>query len=93
MLLLKLHFQISALCALAIFGVLCLYWKKVTGNGWAQGDGKKRGPLARFGQFLKAVFYFLIVSVIPFVNLAAVWKVWEMATQKKEGADNADADA
>lgn len=89
--LLKLHFQISALCALAIFGVMLLYWKKITENGWAQGDGGKRGFLARFWELLKAVFYLLLASVIPFVNLAAVWEIWEMTAQKKERADNGDA--
>lgn len=91
--LLKLHFQISALCALSIFGVFSVFWRKIIENGWAKGDGKERGILARLGRFVYAVLLLLIVSAIPFVNIAAVWKVLETASHKKEGADNANADA
>lgn len=90
---LRLHFQISALCALAIFGTFFVFWRKIIENGWGKGDGKKRGLLARFGRFLYALCALLIVSAIPLVNIAAVWKAFEMASQKREGADNGDADA
>lgn len=89
--LLKLHFQISALCALTIFSVIFLCYRKIAENGWVQGDGGKRGFLARFWELLKAVFYLLLASVIPFFNLASVWGICKMTTQKKEDADNGDA--
>lgn len=90
--LLKLHFQISALCALTIFGVIFVFWRKIYENGWAKGDGKERGLLARFGVFVYAVLTFLILSVIPLVNIAAVLKLLQMASQKKEGTDNGNAE-
>lgn len=91
--LLKFHFQVSLLCASAIFGMFFIFWNKIIENGWAEGDGKKRGLLAQFGRFLCAVCKLLIASAIPLVNIAAVWKVLEMATKKNGGADNGDADA
>ncbi len=89
--LIKLHAQVSVLCAISIFGVFAVYWKSIVKNGWAQGDGKKRGLFMRFVRFLKAFLLLLITSAIPFVNIATVLKVWTMATQTKESADNADA--
>lgn len=85
--LLSFHFQVSVLCALAIFGAFFACWRKIIENGWAKGDGKKRNLFQRFGKFLLAVLYFLILSVIPVINIAAPFIIVKMSVTKKEASE------